>query len=171
MLAVGISALSDLIMRHIVPLLAFIVLLLLISIGVLADIVGTATTAAQETPFHAKAAKRVFGARHCIQMVRNADKVGIVANDIIGDIAGTVSGAAGAAIVYRLSEKYPEINVAVMSLLMVGLVSAFTVGGKAVGKGLAVRRPTEIVLYMGKLLAMVEKITGLKLLVSKKKKG
>lgn len=171
MLAVGISALSELVMRYIVPLLAFIVLLLLISIGVLADIVGTATTAAQEMPFHAKAAKRVFGARHCIKLVRNADKVGIVANDIIGDIAGTVSGAAGAAIVYRLGERYAEVNVAVASLLMVGLVSALTVGGKAVGKGLAVRRPTEIVLYMGKLLAWIEKITGVKLLASQKKKG
>ena len=61
------------------------------------DIIGVAVTAAREEPFHAMAVDRVSGAQQAIRLVRHADKVATFTNDMIGDVAGTLSGAVAAA--------------------------------------------------------------------------
>ncbi|MFQ9126695.1 MAG: hypothetical protein ACLR4Z_07780 [Butyricicoccaceae bacterium] len=70
---------------------------------------------------------------------RNAEKVSSICNDVVGDICGIISGATGALIVdtYHLRCDVRRLKVAV-SLLITGLVSALTIGGKAAGKGIAV---------------------------------
>ncbi len=44
------------------------------------------------------AAKKVPGAAECIMLLRHADRVASICNDVIGDICGVVSGAAAATI-------------------------------------------------------------------------
>ena len=92
------SLLSSLIFETCALLVAFLVLLLIVAVGIVFDMVGVAVTAADETPFHSMASRRVPAAGEAIRLLRNAARVGSVCNDVIGDICGVISGSAAAAI-------------------------------------------------------------------------
>ncbi len=147
-------------------LFSFLLLLFIIFIGILFDTIGTAVTAASEKPFHAKASKKVYGAQKGIYLVRYADKVANFCNDMIGDISGVVSGVVGAVIIFNLVLIRPELSEIYLSIFLTAIVAALTVGGKAVGKTLAISKPTEIVLLFAQVLTTLEKLT-----IRKKKRG
>jgi hypothetical protein len=140
--------------------LSFLVLAAIILVGVLADIVGIAATAAEEKPFHAKAAKKVPGAREAIFFVRNAGMVSNFANDVIGDISGIVSGSLGALVVFQLKARYPGMNLVTWSIILTAVIAAVTVGGKALGKGLALARPTEVLLLVSRIIQRFKSFLG-----------
>ena len=71
-------------------------------------------------------------------MVRNAEKVSSICNDVVGDICGIISGATGALIVTHITAGTDGATKVLVSLLITGLISAGTIGGKAAGKGIAV---------------------------------
>lgn len=138
------------------------VLLFVVLLGIIFDIVGTAVTAAQEAPFHAMASDRVTGARTAIALVRNADRVASFCNDVIGDICGTVSGAIGSALVIDLVLHYEAYRFEdLISIVMVGLVAAMTVGGKAWGKAFAIQEANFIILQVGRALEKGKRLLGL----------
>ncbi|HEY8424688.1 MAG TPA: hypothetical protein VIK73_01580 [Limnochordales bacterium] len=133
---------------------------LVIALGVLFDILGVAATAADEEPFHAMAADRVFGARHAIWIVRHADRVANFANDMVGDAAGILSGALGAAVVGQIVSRLPAVSDVWATTGMVAVVSGLVVGGKAAFKGFAIDRSQAIVFAMGRFLARLERLVG-----------
>ncbi len=149
----SISFLSDEIMSRSGIFVAFLILLAIVVIGIVFDIVGVAVTSADEKPFHSMASRRVPGARESIMLLRNAGKVSSICNDVVGDICGVVSGAASASIAARVlamgSFSWPQLVTLGMSALVAGL----TVGGKAVGKTVAIQSCTDIVYLVGKILA------------------
>ncbi|MCL6451371.1 MAG: hypothetical protein K6T75_08775 [Acetobacteraceae bacterium] len=138
----------------------FPVLLLIVALGVVFDIVGVAVAVAEEAPFHAMAAKRVPGASNAIRLVRNAERVASFCNDIMGDLAGTIAGAASTVVVFRLLALRPQWDEAMLSMLAVALVAALTVGAKAAAKGLAMREANRITLRVGRLLCLLERAVG-----------
>lgn len=138
---------------------SFLLLLFIIFIGVLFDTIGTAVTAANETPFHSKASKKVYGAQKGIYLVRYADQVANFCNDMIGDISGVVSGVVGAVIIFNLVLARPELSEIYLSIVLTAVVAALTVGGKALGKYLAISRPTEVVLLFAQVLTTIEKVS------------
>lgn len=152
-------------------ILSFSFLLLVIITGILFDMIGVATALSKEKPFHAKAAKKLKGAAHSILIVRNADKVATFCNDVVGDICGTVSGALGAAIVFQIvaGKVYLNNYESVLSMVMTGFVAAITVGGKAAGKKAAMQDSEEIVFIVGRALSWLEKVTGINLLIFRRK--
>jgi CBS domain containing-hemolysin-like protein len=93
------------------------------------------------------AAHRVRGAQEALKMLKNADKVSSFCNDVVGDICGVISGTASASIVLLiLSDRGTASGTArIIEILMAALVSGLTVGGKAVGKSLAMTKSTQIV--------------------------
>ncbi|NLC38001.1 MAG: hypothetical protein GX779_01885, partial [Clostridia bacterium] len=102
-LAIALSFFSQSLLAGITTTLsAFALLIIIILIGIFFDIIGTAVTKASEKFLHAKAARRIFGAKTAIKLVRNAARVANFCNDVVGDISGTLSGAIGAAIVLNL---------------------------------------------------------------------
>lgn len=131
---------------------AFIILLLIIGVGIIFDIVGMAVATADEKPFHAMAARKVKGAKQCIMLLRNAERVSSICNDVVGDICGVVSGSASATIAAQVLANFEFGWPDVVSLLMSSLVAALTVGGKAIGKGIAVNSCTEIVYHAGQVI-------------------
>ena len=88
-------------------------------------------------------------------MIRNADKVGNFCNDVIGDIAGIISGSAAGAIVAMLHVMAPASDEFFLSVILAGLVAALTVGGKAFGKGIAILNCNSIIFTVGKLVSFV----------------
>ena len=139
--------------------ISFAILLIIIFIGIIFDSIGMAVAAADEKPFHAMAAKKLPGAKQAIYLVRNADRVSNFSNDVIGDISGVVSGVAGAMIVLNLSMGTPGLNELFLSILLTAMIASLTVGGKAVGKSLAISRPTDLVIFVARLLTGLERLT------------
>lgn len=154
-------------------ILSFSFLLLVIIIGIIFDMIGTATTVAGEKPFHAKATKRLSGAAQSILIIRNADKVASFCNDVVGDICGTVSGALGAAIVFQIVASRSQWTTyeSVFSMIMTGLVASLTVGGKAAGKRTALGESEKIVYLVGRSLEWFEHVSGLKIFTGSQRKG
>lgn len=156
-----ISLASEEIMSASTMPVAFVILLVIIFIGILFDIIGVAVTSADEKPFHSMAARKVPGALESIRLLRNAEKVGSVCNDVVGDICGVVSGSASATIAAQVLRDFEFSWPMLASLLMSALVAGLTVGGKAVGKGLAINNCTEIVHFVGRVVHRFQKITGI----------
>lgn len=150
-----ISLISDELMERSSIGVAFVILLSIVLIGILFDIIGVAVTSADETPFHAMASRKVIGAKEAIRLLRKAERVSSICNDVVGDICGVVSGSASAAIAVQILENFELSWPDVVSLLMSALVAALTVGGKAIGKTFAVNSSTTIVHFVGKVIYMV----------------
>ena len=148
----SISALSDLIMSNSSMTVAFLILLVIIFVGIVFDIIGMAVATADEKPFHSMAARKVIGAHEAIALLRNAERVSSICNDVVGDICGVVSGAASATIAAQILSDFEFRWPQIISLLMSALAAGLTVGGKAVGKGFAVNSCTQIVHTVGKLI-------------------
>ncbi|MGI6778069.1 MAG: Mg2+ and Co2+ transporter CorB [Acetivibrionales bacterium] len=125
--------------------IALWVVFIIILIGILFDMIGIAVTAADETPFHAMAARKLYGAKQAIQLIRNANKVSSFCNDVVGDICGIISGTASALILVRVSDGLSATHTVILSLVISGLVASITVGGKAMGKTFAIRNSNYIV--------------------------
>ena len=105
-----VSFISENLIKNINVVFAFLILIIIIFIGILFDIIGVAVTAADEPPFHAMSANKQKGSKEAVILIRNADIVSNFCNDVIGDIAGTLSGAAGATLVYRILRFYDIKN-------------------------------------------------------------
>ena len=147
-----ISFVSDEIMSQSGIAVAFLILLIIVLIGIIFDIIGVAVTSADETPFHSMAARKVPGAQESIRLLRKAERVSSICNDVVGDICGVVSGAASATISAQILTKFEFSWPMVISLAMSAVVAGLTVGGKAIGKTFAVNSSTTIVHLVGKTL-------------------
>ena len=158
-----ISLLSDLLMEGssmavaflillVIILVAFLILLAIVFIGIIFDIIGVAVASADEKPFHAMASRKVPGAREAIGLLRNAERVSSICNDVVGDICGVVSGSASATIAAQILSNFEFTWPQIISLLMSALAAGLTVGGKAIGKNIAVTSCTAIVHTVGKIL-------------------
>ena len=149
------------------------IVLSIVLIGIFFDMIGIAATAADEIPFHAMASNRVHGAKHSIRIIRNADRFASFCNDVIGDISGIVSGTATAIVIVQLSISFDwnEASVAesVGSIILTSLIAALTVGGKAMGKTLAIRYSKDIIFAVGKLLYILEE--HFQIVIIKENKG
>ena len=135
---------------------ALLILLLFIGLGILFDIVGTAVMFADPSPFHSMASHKERGAKQALMLLRNADRVSNICNDVVGDICGIVSGATGAVIVTQL-QKGLSLESVLVSVAVTALVSGMTIGGKAVGKPFAIRRSTRVVYLAGRFLYLFQR--------------
>lgn len=153
-----VTLVSNLVMENSSMVVAFVILLLIVMVGIVFDIVGMAVASADEKPFHAMAARKVPGAKESIRLLRNAERVSSICNDVVGDICGVVSGSASATIAAQILANFQFSMPDLISLLMSSLVAALTVGGKAIGKGFAVRSSTSIVYLTGQGICALGKI-------------
>lgn len=146
-LSFGSSEVSQLNILVAIPLL-----LLIIFIGILFDTIGLAVAVAEIKPFNSMAARRLETGKKAVWLISNSEKVSSFCNDLIGDIAGVLSGATGAAIAVKL---FPG-NV-LLNLILTSLIAATTVGFKAIGKLIAIKYSEKIVFYSAKFLSGFKK--------------
>lgn len=130
---------------------ALLMLAAFIGLGILFDIIGVAVTSADPRPFHAMAAHKEKGARQSLMLLRNAERVSSVCNDVVGDICGIVSGATGAVIVTQL-QRALNLRSVLISVGVTALISGITIGGKALGKAVAINKSTQVVYWAGRFL-------------------
>lgn len=159
MLAFGISILmtfiSKLMLENVSLLIAVIITLFFIILGIIMDIVGVAVTSGDEVAFHSMSARKVKGGKIGVKLLKNTDKVSSVCCDVIGDVCGIISGTSGVVIV-TLIIKLTDYNELLVSLIVTGIISALTIGGKAIGKGFAISKSKEIVTIVSKILSIFE---------------
>ena len=153
-----ISLLSDIIMENSSMGIAFFILLVIIMVGIIFDIVGMAVASADEKPFHSMAARKVPGAHESIRLLRNAERVSSICNDVVGDICGVVSGSASATIAAQILANFDFSWPQIVSLLMSALAAGLTVGGKAIGKSFAVNSSTAIVHSVGRIIHVLNSV-------------
>ena len=148
----AISMISDEIMESSGMVVAFLILFAIILLGIVFDIVGVAVTSADEKPFHSMAARKVPGGQEAIRLLRNAERVSSICNDVVGDICGVVSGSASATIAAQVLANFEFTWPNAVSLLMSALVAGLTVGGKAIGKTFAINSCTAIISFVGRVI-------------------
>ena len=173
-LAAIFSVISSSILSKVAWMIGIIVVLIIVLIGVLFDMVGIASTSANEAPFHAMAAEKVPGAKEAVTIIRNADKFASFCNDVIGDISGIVSGTATTLVVLQVTNLLGESSGStleiILSVLLTSTVAALTVGGKALGKYVAINSSTKIIHFAGRVISVMETKLKIKILPFDKEK-
>ncbi len=153
-----ISLVSDEVMANSSLLVAFLILLVIIFVGIVFDIIGMAVASADEKPFHSMASRKVPGAHEAIRLLRNAERVSSICNDVVGDICGVVSGSASATIAALILSNAQVGWPRGISLMMSALAAGLTVGGKAMGKTFAVNSCTKIVHMVGRVIYTLNRV-------------
>lgn len=156
-----ISFVSDRIMESSSMVIAFLILMAIVLLGIVFDIIGVAVTSADEKPFHSMASRKVPGGAEAIRLLRNAERVSSICNDVVGDICGVVSGSASATIAAQVLQAFEFSWPQLVTLLMSALVAGITVGGKAIGKTFAINSCTKIVAGVGKIIYFMRHIPDL----------
>lgn len=150
--------------------LSFIILLIIIIVGIIFDMFGIAVTKAEEKPFHSMAAKKIDEARVAIRIIRNAGPVSNFCNDVVGDISGIVSGGIGTTLIFRIIQNHDITSGAIVTIFMTAVIAAVTVGGKALGKAIALLHFEEITYNIAKFINFIEKTFNITFFASKKSK-
>ena len=160
LMSIIISAVFSLVSSNVLNgagyIIAFLLLAAFILIGIVFDIIGVSVTVAEERPFHSMAAHGEKSASCAMQLIRNAEKVSSVCNDVVGDISGIVSGSTAAVIVTKLCTSF-DLDSMVMSLVISAQVSGLTIGGKAIGKKIAINNSTQVVHSVSRVIHMVKR--------------
>jgi len=153
LISLGVTLISKLFLGDMGLLAAVLVVIALIAIGIFFDIIGVAFSSCDQTPFVAMSSRKIKKAVYALRLLKKADIVANVCNDVIGDVCGIVSGAAGAAIVTKVMMLSDNISEMMLSVGVSGVVAALTVAGKAMGKGYAMKNNVRIVERIGSVVS------------------
>ena len=155
MISIVFSFISETAIPNINIVAGILLTLLFIVIGIVFDMIGVSVTASDESTFHSMAAQKVKGAKMAVRLKKNADKVSSFCNDVVGDICGITSGSTGAVIAIQIVDKL-KLNDLLITLLIMGMISALTIGGKAIVKGFAINKSNKILFVFAKILSIIK---------------
>lgn len=141
----SLSFVSEMTIPNLSLWLGILITLLFVLLGILFDIIGVSVTTAEESVFHSMNSRKVKGANVAVKFKKNADKVSSFCCDVIGDICGIVSGAAGTTIAAILVKEF-NFNLLFTGLTVSAIIASLTIGGKAIGKSFAINK-SDIILY------------------------
>ncbi|MBQ2946015.1 MAG: hypothetical protein IJD95_05580 [Clostridia bacterium] len=152
-LTVVFSFFSNIAIEGAGTVVSIIIIAVIAVIGILFDIVGVSVTSADISPFNAMASRKIKGAKRGASLIKNADKVSSICNDVIGDMSGIISGSAGTALSVRLASVFEnQIMQFVFPLLVTAAISTFVIAGKAAGKSFAIKHSNETVFFVAKFI-------------------
>ena len=115
-----------------------IVLVVLLFLNIGCDLLANAIISCSPEPFYAMASNKIRGAKRAVVVCRNATKLSSIFADVIGDICGIVSGAAGTALVIFIAKEGTTYEL-IASIGVSAVIGALTVGGKAIFKHFAMK--------------------------------
>jgi len=151
------SVISEIVLSDANIIIVILVITILLFINIVFDIIGMAFASAKEEPFLAMASKKVKGAKKAIKLLKNANKVSSFCQDIMGDICGIISGAAGTTAVVVIAGNSDATTLLITSTIISGLIAALTIAGKAATKKIAMKNSTPIVIFVGRVLSGLKK--------------
>lgn len=149
----GIS--SELLLSGAGIAISILIIVIFVAIAIVSDMIGVAITACNVQPFRAMASKKVRGAKEAIKLLNKADRVSSICCDVIGDICGILSGAAGASIIVKIvSESSSTALSIIISSLVSAIIASLTIFGKALGKKYSMQNCNSIILAVGKFFSL-----------------
>lgn len=137
--------------------LCVVVLLVLLALNIFCDILANAIISCKPESFHAMASNKIRGAKRAVAFCRNASKLGSIFADVIGDICGIVSGAAGAVLATLIAVSGSDIIKLISAITVSAVIGALTVGGKAFFKHFAIKHNKKIVFAFAKFTTFFKK--------------
>ena len=155
-ISIVMTLFSTIALKNVSLFVAILITFLFIILGILFDIIGVAVTSGDEVAFHSMSSRKIKSGKIGVKLLKNTSKVSSICCDGVGDVCGIVSGTSGVVIV-SLIIKLTDINELLVSLLVTGLISALTIGGKALGKNISINKSREIVTIVSKILSFFSK--------------
>lgn len=152
-ISVIFTSISETIIPNVNTIIGIFLTLLFIIIGIIFDMIGVSVTASDEKVFHSMASQRVKGAKTAVKLKKSADKVSSFCNDVVGDICGIISGSTAAVISLNLTKEL-GLNSLLVTLIVMGIVSSLTIGGKAFVKGIAMKKSNKILFRFAKIISI-----------------
>lgn len=153
-LSAAVNAASELVLTDAELWLSVLLTCIILAIGVLFDMIGTASTACDVEPFLSMASRKVKGAKTAVKLAKKSDIVSSVCCDIIGDICGIVSGVCAATIALYFVGNSASF---VIKVAIYAVISTATISLKALGKGFAVNKSNKIIYAVAKVLSVFNK--------------
>ena len=145
--------LSELALSKSTIIIAVVVILVFIFIAILTDMIGLAVASSNIEHFTAMASRKVKGSKQAIALVKSADKVSSVLNDVIGDVCGILSGAAGASIVAKIVIDNPgNFKAVLVASLVAAIIAGLTIAGKSAFKKVAIKHANSITLTFARFV-------------------
>jgi len=138
------SGISAALANNMNTILLSVLLLTVIAIGIIFDMIGVSVLTCNESNLHAKAAKKVKGAKEAISLLKNSTQVSSFCNDVIGDICGIISGSLGAVLTINIVEHF-NLSSIITTIIITAIISSLTVGCKAISKEIATRNSEMVV--------------------------
>ena len=135
-------------------IILIICIISIILIGIIFDIIGTAVLSCDTKVLHSKASQKLKGAKQAIRLAKNASSVSSFCNDVVGDVCGIVSGSLITILVVNL---FINNDLSLWNVIFSSTLSALTVGGKALGKSLGVKKCNDIIYSVGKVISIFSK--------------
>ena len=135
-------------------IVSIVVILVFVFIAIVADMLSVAITACDMKPFRAMASKKVRGAKDAIKLKEHADRVASIFGDIVGDVCGILSGAAGATVTTAiLKNSISGFGAIAIASLVSAIIAAITISGKAFMKRYSMDHAESIVMRFAKFLS------------------
>lgn len=157
-LSFSVSVFSEFVLSRTGLVVSIIMLVPLLALAVITDMIGVAVAAADIYPFRSMASRKVRGAKESIYLIKNAEKVSSICNDVVGDVCGIVSGAIGATIVVKIvTDGVTNTEQVFIAAAVSAVIAGLTIFGKAVAKRFAINQSTKIVSACGKFLSIFTK--------------
>ncbi len=135
-------------------IILIICIIFIIFIGIIFDLIGVSILSCDKKVLHSKASQKLRGAKTAIKLVNSANVVSSFCNDVIGDICGIISGSLVAILIFNL---FGTSNLTIINVIITCIISALTVGGKAIGKKIALKNANNIVYNVGFILSIFYK--------------
>lgn len=151
------SFLSEMVLGSVNFIIAIFLTLFFIFLGIIFDMIGLSVTVANPSVFNSMATKKIKGARLAGKLIRNSEKTSSFCNDVIGDICGIISGSTAVAISNTLAISL-NISTFLVTLIVTALVASLTIGGKALGKSIAINNSTKILYHFSSILSLFTKV-------------
>lgn len=153
LISVIFSLISETAIPNVNIVIGILICLIFIFIGIIFDMVGVSVTASDESIFHSMSSRNVSGAKMAVKLKKNASKVSSFCNDVVGDICGIISGSTGTVITLKIVESF-GFNSLSTTLIIMGIISSLTIGGKAIVKGIAIKKSNDILFRFAKILSI-----------------
>ena len=132
-----------------------VIILLLMLIAFSGDIVAVAVAYAEPAPFNAMASRKIKGAKICIRLLKNSDKVSSILSDVLGDVCAIVSGVVGVSLSVALTPAGVAAFQTILVLVTVtATISAVAVSVKSLAKKIAIANSQKIVFGVGKFVSV-----------------
>lgn len=152
-LSLCFGVLSELFLSGTGAIISIIIICVFVAIAIVTDMIGVAVTAADVGPFRAMASKKIRGSKEAIKLINNADKVSSIFADVIGDVCGILSGAAGASIVTKIAITSESALGIIIASLVSAVIASLTIFGKSICKKYAMNNCDKIILKVGKVIS------------------